>query len=132
MNKKTIYIYLIILGAIAIVVFSGIIIRSKNSSIGWMNLQVEGHINKFVRIDKSIFIEVDSIWVEVLFNSYFENSNPIGCQFIKIKGERFYSINCKNNLYSITLGSNGGIVEDKIWLRRIRIAMEKKEKHTNM
>lgn len=83
MNRKTLYIYLIILGAIAIIVFSGIFLRSKNSSIVWMNLQIEGHINKFVRIDKSIFIEVNSIWGEVLFKSYFENSNPIWLSICK-------------------------------------------------
>lgn len=131
MNKKAIRIYLIISGIIGVIMFVGLFNRSNKSSAKWMDLEINGQIKNFVHIGKSIFIKIDSFYLEVLYNPYFEKNNPIGCNFIKIKGERYYSINCENNLSDITLSSKGGIVDDKIWLRRIDVALKKKERQTN-
>lgn len=130
-NSKAIRIYLIIFGIISVIMFVGLFNRSNKSSAKWTDLKINGQIKNFVHIDKSIFIEIDSLWIFVSYNSYYEKNNPNDCEFIKNKGERYYSINCENNLSDITLSSKGGIVDDKIWLRRIDVALKKKKRQTN-
>jgi hypothetical protein len=129
MNPKAIRIYLIIMGIIGLIMFAGLFLRSHKSSQKWIDMEITGQINDFVHIGKDVFIEVDSLWIFVSYNYYYEKNNPNECNFVKNKGERYYSIYCKNNLSDITLSSKGGIVEDKIWLRRIEIALQKKKKN---
>src|SRR5690554_4998248 len=119
MYKKAIRIYLTITIIIGVLIFIGLFNKSNKSSAKWVNLEIYGQINNYIHIDKNIFIEVDSLWIFVSYNSYYNNNDPKGCRFAKNKGERYYSINCESDLFDVRLSSKGGIIKDKIWLRRI-------------
>ena len=127
MNKKVIRIYLISLTIISAIIFVGLFHRSSKSSGRWYNLEINGHINNFVHIDKHTFIQLDTFWFSVNYSSVFEKINPIGCSFHKKRNDNNYYIICSNSEMKIWSGS-GGIVDDEIWLRRINIALKKKER----
>ncbi len=130
MNKKAIRIFLISLAIISAIVFVGLFDRSNKSSTRWYNLEINGQINNFVHIDKSTFIQLDTFWFSVNYSSVFEKINPLGCNFDKKREDNYYQIICSDSEMRIWSGS-GGVVEDKIWLRRIDMALKKKERQTN-
>src|SRR5690606_20306555 len=94
MNSRVINVYLFIAGIIGVIVFIGLFNRNDRHSAQWKELEINGQINDFVHIGKSIFLEIDSLYVEVLYNPYFEKNSPNGCNFTKNKGEEYYSIIC--------------------------------------
>ena len=126
MNKKIIRIYLIFLIIISAIIFVGLFDRSSKSSTRWYDLEINGHINNFVHIDKHTFIQLDTLWFSVNYSSVLEKINPIGCSFYKKREDNYYHIICSNSEKQIWSGS-GGIVDDKIWLRRIEMALQKEE-----
>ncbi len=126
MNKKVIYIYLISFVTISVIIFMGLFNRSYKSSTQWINLEINGQINNFVHIDKNIFIQLDTFWFSVIYDPVYEKINPIGCSFDKRRKDNYYQIICSDSKMRIWSGS-GEIVKDKIWLRRIDIALKKKK-----
>jgi hypothetical protein len=128
MNPKVIRIYLIIMGIIGIIMFAGLFLRSHKSSQKWIDMEITGQINDFVHIGKNVFIQLDTVWYSFSYNRFFDNFYPSECKLNKEKGTDHYYILCPDSETQVWSGS-GGIVEDKIWLRRIEIALNKKKKN---
>lgn len=127
MNKKAIRIYLISMSVIGVIVFIGLFNRSNESSARWYNLEINGQINNFVHIGKNTFVQLDTFWFSVSYNPVFEKTNLLGCNFQKKREDNYYQIICSDSEMRIWSGS-GGVVDDKIWLRRIDVALKKKER----
>ncbi|MBW6534306.1 MAG: hypothetical protein K0B11_04820 [Mariniphaga sp.] len=128
MNPKAIRIYLIILGIIGLIMFAGLFMRSHKSSQKWIDMEITGQINDFVHIGKDVFIQLDTTWYSFSYNRLFDSFIPNECTLSKNKGDDFYYIICPDSEMQVWSGS-GGIVTDKIWLRRIEIALNKKKKN---
>ena len=128
MNPKVIRIYLIIMGTIGLIVFAGLFLRSHKSSQKWIDMEITGQINDFVHIGKNVFIQLDTAWYSFSYNRFFDNFNPNECKLNKEKGTDHYYILCPDSETQVWSVS-GGIVENKIWLRRIEIALKKKKKN---
>ena len=123
---KTIHIYLVVLVIIGVFIFSGLFFRSNKISSKWNDLELNGQINEFVHIEKNIFFKLDTFWFGVLYDPIIEKRNPIGCKFEKESETYFYNIICPDTQIQVWSGS-GGIVDDKILLRKIEMALQKKE-----
>ncbi|WP_372947181.1 hypothetical protein [Mariniphaga sp.] len=128
MNPKAIRIYLIIMGIIGLIMFAGLFLRSHKSSQKWIGMEIYGQMNDFVLIDKNVFILLDTVWYSFSYDRLFENFIINECRLSKEKGYDYYYILCPDSEIQVWSGS-GGIVTDKIWLRRIEIALKKKKKN---
>ena len=126
MKTKILHIYLSILIIISVFVFSGLFFRSNIVSNKWNALEINGQINEMVHIGKNIFFKLDTFWFAVLYNPSVYKENLIGCKFQKESKSDYYYIICPDTLLKVWSGG-GAVVDDKILLRRIDMALQKKE-----
>jgi hypothetical protein len=124
-EKKIYRIFMATIFTIGGIMFVILFLKSNSASSKWIEFEIqEKTIIEYVYIGKSVFIQLDTFWFSVSYNPVFKESNPIGCIFNKEKGGPYYNIICNETTMNIWTGS-GGVVADKIWLRRIKMALEK-------
>jgi hypothetical protein len=127
-EKKMYWILMASIFTIAAMMFINLFIKSKNARIRWIEYEMqERTINDYVYIGKNVFVQLDTFWFSVIGNPVFEDLDPIGCIFSKEKGGAYYKISCKDTTINLWSGS-GGFITDKIWLRRINMALDKENR----
>jgi hypothetical protein len=127
-EKKIYWIFMAISMTIGVTFLVKFSINSKNARSLWIEYEIpEKTINNYIHIDKNIFVQLDTVWFSLSYNRLYESSDLIGCTFNKHRSTPFYYINCSDT--SFHLFSRGGrVVTDKIWLRRINMALDKENR----
>jgi len=127
-EKKMYWILMASIFTIAAMMFINLFIKSKNARSSWIEYEMQDKtIINYVYLGKSVFIQFDTLWFSVSYNPVFEDIDPIGCIFSKEKGGPYYKISCKDTTINLWSGS-GGFITDKIWLRRINMALDKENR----